>query len=234
MFGKIAERYDLANTVMTGGMDALWRKRAAACMAPARDARVIDLCCGTGTSTRALSALVPQGGVVGVDFSEPMLAVARRHRLANVEYCQADVLHLPFEDATFDGAMMAFSMRNVVDIAACLREIARVLKPGARFVNLEVSKPANPLLRGLFFAYFFRLIPVLGGIVGGDRAAYRYLPQSLINFPDVVTLSALFEANGFESVQRVALMGGVASLHIGTRPAVRRTAPARAYASANA
>lgn len=218
MFGKIAGRYDLANTVMTGGMDALWRKRAAACVATSENGQLLDLCCGTGASTRMLARRVPNGSVVGVDFSEPMLAVARRHPMRNISYQQADVLQLPFPDESFDGASMAFSLRNIVDIPACLREIARVLKPGARFVNLEVSKPSNAMLRRAFFAYFYGAIPVIGGLIGGDAAAYRYLPQSLINFPDVQTLAGMFRANGFESVNVTPLMGGVATLHVGATP----------------
>lgn len=232
MFGRIAARYDAANTVMTGGMDALWRARAARLVAAPRAGHVIDLCCGTGASTRALARYVPTGSVIGVDFSQPMLDVAQRRKLPNITYQQADVLQLPFPDATFDGASMAFSMRNVVDIGACLREVARVLKPGARFVNLEVNKPAQPLLRRLFFIYFYGLIPAVGGLVGGDAQAYRYLPQSLINFPSVDSLAELFRVNGFTNVRTAALMGGVAALHTGESRLAPAAQPASTYASA--
>lgn len=216
MFDKIAGRYDLANTVMTGGLDVLWRRRAAACLSVGPDAQLLDLCCGTGALTRELARKVPGGRVVGVDFSTAMLAVANRRPRNNIEYRRADVLDLPFPPGTFDGATMAFSMRNVVDIARCLQEIARVLKPGGRFANLEVSKPESLLLRRGFFAYFFGVVPRLGGIVGGDAAAYRYLPQSLINFPDARALTGLFNDNGFPAAHCVPLMGGVAALHVGT------------------
>jgi demethylmenaquinone methyltransferase/2-methoxy-6-polyprenyl-1,4-benzoquinol methylase len=217
MFDRIAGRYDLANTVMTGGVDALWRRQAAGNLMLAPDARVLDLCCGTGALTRDLAHRVPYGRVTGVDFSPHMLAVARQHEgPGNISYHEADVLALPFGSATFDAAAMAFSMRNVTDITACLREVARVLKPGGSFVNLEVGKPSSPLLPRAFFAYFYGVIPFLGGLVGGDRAAYRYLPQSLINFPDQRTLAALFKDNGFPHTRCVSLVGGVANLHIGT------------------
>ncbi len=220
MFDKIARRYDLANTVMTGGVDALWRRQAAGSLMLATDARVLDLCCGTGALTRELARRVPHGHATGVDFSPQMLAVARAHEgRANISYQEADVLKLPFGSGTFDAATMAFSMRNVTDIAACLREVARVLKPGGSFVNLEVGKPDNPLLRRAFYAYFYGVIPLVGGAVGGDPAAYRYLPQSLINFPDARALATLFKNNGFPHTRRVALMGGVANLHIGTTDA---------------
>lgn len=219
MFDTIAARYDFANTVMTGGIDALWRQQAASSLSLATDARVLDLCCGTGALTRELGRRVPHGRVTGIDFSPQMLAVARSRRSpANVSYEQADVLQLPFSAGSFDAAAMAFSLRNVTDIGECLREIARVLRPGGSFVNLEVGKPHNPVLRRAFFAYFYGIIPALGGLVGGDRAAYRYLPQSLINFPDAHALAGLFKDNGFPHTRCVPLMGGVANLHIGTTP----------------
>jgi demethylmenaquinone methyltransferase / 2-methoxy-6-polyprenyl-1,4-benzoquinol methylase len=226
MFDKIAGRYDIANTIMTGGIDVLWRRQAAGSLALATDARVLDLCCGTGALTRELGRRVPQGRVTGVDFSPQMLAVAAAHHgPPNVTYEQADVLALPFGSQTFDAATMAFSMRNVTDIGACLREVARVLRPGGSFVNVEVGKPDNPWLRLLFFAYFYQVIPHLGGLVGGDWAAYRYLPQSLVNFPDAKALAALFKENGFPHTRTVPLMGGVAYLHVGTTQA-RTVVPA--------
>jgi demethylmenaquinone methyltransferase/2-methoxy-6-polyprenyl-1,4-benzoquinol methylase len=231
MFDKIAGRYDIANTVMTGGVDVLWRKEAAGSLMLSTDARVLDLCCGTGALTRELARRVPHGHVTGVDFSPRMLAVARDHEgPANITYEEDDVLELPYESGTFEAATMAFSMRNVTDIATCLREIARVLKPAGSFVNLEVGKPSNPLLRRAFFTYFYGVIPFLGGLVGGDRAAYRYLPQSLINFPDARALALLFKNNGFPHTRCVALTFGVANLHIGTTqsPVVVRAEPAYA------
>ena len=228
MFGRIAGRYDLVNTVMTGGIDAVWRRKAVACLDIATDARLVDLCCGTGALTRDLAVRASVGSVVGIDFTPQMLEVARAHTSArNVEYTEGDVLSLPFADASFDGATMGFSMRNVVDIGACLREIARVLKPGASFVNLEVSKPRNPLMRRAFYAYFYGMVPLIGRVVGGDAAAYRYLPQSLVNFPDADALAVLFQTNGFAAVRFIPLMGGVATLHIGTKAKAPVLPPAR-------
>jgi demethylmenaquinone methyltransferase/2-methoxy-6-polyprenyl-1,4-benzoquinol methylase len=227
MFGRIAGRYDLVNTVMTGGIDALWRRRAVEALGIGEHASVIDLCCGTGALTRDLAATAKNGDVVGIDFTPQMLEIARAGTDAtNVSYLEADALRLPFPDETFDGATMGFSMRNVVDIGASLRETARVLKSGAVFVNLEVSKPPNALWRRGFYAYFFGLVPLIGRLVGGDAAAYRYLPESLRNFPDADALALLFAGNGFKHVRYVRLMGGVAALHIGEK-AVRRPAPVR-------
>ena len=220
MFDRIARRYDLANTVMTGGFDARWRRRALREVNVRPDGAILDLCCGTGVLTAAAARAVPDGRVVGVDFSRAMLDVARARRSARtIEYVEADVTRLPFSSGEFDGAVMGFSMRNVTDIGACLREVARVLVPGARFVNLEVGRPPNRIWRQMFAAYFYGLVPLIGGVVGGDRAAYKYLPESLVNFPDPASLATLFVNNGFGSVRYVGLMGGIATLHVGEKVA---------------
>lgn len=225
MFDRIARRYDLTNSVMTAGIDASWRRKAIDVLAPASDARLLDLCCGTGVMTRDLARRAPDGRVVGVDFSPVMLEVARAKNAApNIEFVQADALHLPFEDASFDGATMGFSMRNLVDITDGLKEIGRVLRPGTPFVNLEISKPPNPLWRKMFYLHFYGVVPVLGRIVGGDAAAYRYLPQSLVNFPDADRLAGMFAAAGFEHARYVRLLGGIVTIHSGTRPPAAVTA----------
>jgi len=226
MFGRIARRYDLVNSVMTAGVDALWRRRAVGELDLRPDARVLDLCCGTGALTRDCAARVPAGRVTGIDFAPQMLALARQHtQAANVDYREGDVLALPFEAATFDAATMGFSLRNVVDIGACLREIARVLKPGGTFVNLEVSKPANALTRRAFYAYFYGIVPIIGRLFGSDPAAYRYLPQSLVNYPESRELVQIFDANGFVRTRAIPLMGGVAALHVGITSGVEARTP---------
>jgi demethylmenaquinone methyltransferase/2-methoxy-6-polyprenyl-1,4-benzoquinol methylase len=124
-------------------------------------------------------------------------------------------MQLPYADDTFDGATMGFSMRNVVDIVATLREARRVLKPGARFVNLDVSKAPNPLFRRLFNLYFYRFVPLVGGLVGGSKSAYRYLPNSLTNYPDADELADRFRSAGFTDVGYVRLAGGAVAIHHG-------------------
>lgn len=219
MFDRIASRYDLTNTVMTCGVDALWRRRAIAMLDAAPDAHLLDLCCGTGVMTRDLAAASGEGSVIGVDFSPAMLAVARSGAAdPRIEFVEADALHLPFDDESFDGAAMGFSMRNLVDIGAGLREVARVLRPGATFVNLEIAKPPNPVWRRLFYIHFYGIVPLVGRIVGRDAAAYRYLPQSLVNFPDADVLAGMFAAAGFEHVRYVRLLGGIVTVHAGSRP----------------
>jgi demethylmenaquinone methyltransferase/2-methoxy-6-polyprenyl-1,4-benzoquinol methylase len=128
------------------------------------------------------------------------------------------VLALPFEDRSFDGATMGFSMRNVVDITATLREVRRVLRPGTRFVNLDVSKAQSPAIKKMFDLYFYGLVPLIGGLVGGSRAAYSYLPQSLTNYPDADGLAHRFRDAGFDEVRVIRLGFGAIAAHVGVAP----------------
>lgn len=220
MFAQIAPRYDAANRVISAGMDEGWRKRAIAILAAPHDGRVLDLCCGTGDVVFHLLRTDPSLHVTGLDFCEPMLRAARaraaKEARGDATFVEADVMTLPFEDRAFDGATMGFSMRNVVDIDATLREIRRVLRPGAKFVNLDMSKAPNPLWKACFNLYFYRIVPLIGGIVGGSRAAYTYLPQSLTHHPNAEALRERFSAAGFTDPGFVRLMGGAIAIHYGT------------------
>jgi demethylmenaquinone methyltransferase/2-methoxy-6-polyprenyl-1,4-benzoquinol methylase len=221
MFAAIAPRYDLTNRLMTAGVDEGWRRRAVRELAPPPGGRILDLCCGTGDLSFHLARTDPTLRVNGVDFCEPMLDGARKRApredpTGRTAFQLGDVMALPFQDATFDGATMGFSMRNVVDIVATLRETRRVLKPGSRFVNLDVSKAPNPLFRRAFNLYFYGLVPLLGGLVGGSKQAYRYLPNSLTNFPNAGELARRFETAGFRDVRYVRLGGGAIAVHVGT------------------
>jgi len=220
MFAAIAPRYDATNKILTAGVDEAWRKRAVAELRAPDDARLLDLCCGTGDLVFHLLRTKPKVTVTGADFCEPMLAAARTRArredpAARAEFVEADVMALPFADQSFDGATMGFSMRNVVDIVATLQEARRVLKPGARFVNLDVSKAPNPLFRRLFNIYFYGLVPLIGGAVGGSKSAYRYLPNSLTNFPNADALAERFRTAGFQDVHYLRLAGGAIAIHTG-------------------
>ena len=219
MFAQIAPRYDAANRVISAGLDEGWRKRAIALLQAPKGGRVVDLCCGTGDLVFHLLRTDPELHVTGVDFCQPMLAGARaraaREARGDAQFVEGDVMSLPFADRCFDGATMGFSMRNVVDIDATLGEIRRVLRPGARFVNLDMSKAPNKLWRALFNAYFYRIVPLIGGMVGGSRRAYTYLPQSLTNHPNAEALSDRFRAAGFHDAGFVRLMGGAIAVHYG-------------------
>lgn len=221
IFASIAPRYDTTNRLLTAGVDEHWRRRAIRELAPPAGGSVLDLCCGTGDLSFHLARTKSDLRITAVDFCEPMLEVARRRAAAQdpqhrISFTQGDVMQLDFADAGFDGAVMGFSMRNVVDIAATLREARRVLKPGARFVNLDVSRAPNAVFARAFNLYFYGLVPLVGGLVGGSKSAYRYLPNSLTNYPNADELAAYFVAAGFNGVRYVRLGGGAIAAHVGT------------------
>jgi demethylmenaquinone methyltransferase / 2-methoxy-6-polyprenyl-1,4-benzoquinol methylase len=221
MFAAIAPRYDRANRLLTAGVDEAWRKRAVTELAAPAGGRVVDLCCGTGDLVFHLLKTDPAMHVVGVDFTPPMLEGARSRAgredpTSRATFVEGDVTRLPFADAEFEGATMGFSMRNVIDIGATLKEARRILRPGSRFVNLDVTRPPNPLVRRLFGFYFYSLVPLIGGLVGGSKAAYRYLPNSLTNFPDADGLAERFRSAGFRDVRYIRLGAGAIAVHVGT------------------
>ncbi|HVA32582.1 MAG TPA: bifunctional demethylmenaquinone methyltransferase/2-methoxy-6-polyprenyl-1,4-benzoquinol methylase UbiE [Candidatus Baltobacteraceae bacterium] len=222
MFARIAPRYDAANRVLTAGFDERWRRSAIALLAAPRGGRVLDLCCGTGDLIFHLLRSDPSLDATGIDFCEPMLDRARfraQHEArGRAAFLEGDVMALPFESDSFDGATMGFSLRNVVDVDATLREVLRVLRPGARFVNLDVSKAPNRLWKRMFDLYFYGVVPLVGGIVGGSREAYTYLPNSLTHHPNAIELRDRFARAGFALSGYVPLMGGAIAVHYGTKP----------------
>jgi demethylmenaquinone methyltransferase/2-methoxy-6-polyprenyl-1,4-benzoquinol methylase len=221
MFARIAPRYDATNKVISAGMDEGWRRRTIALLQPPRDGRIVDLCCGTGDIVFHLVRTDPTLRVTGVDFCEPMLEGARVRALRSrgeIDFVEGDVMQLPFDDNSFDGATMGFAMRNVADIDATLREVKRILKPGSRFVNLDMSKAPNAAWKACFDLYFYRIVPLIGGLVSGSRQAYTYLPNSLTHHPNAEALRDRFSAAGFENAGFVRLMGGAVAVHYGSKP----------------
>jgi demethylmenaquinone methyltransferase/2-methoxy-6-polyprenyl-1,4-benzoquinol methylase len=220
MFGRIVPRYDLLNRLMSLGMDGRWRRAAAAAAQPAN---CLTLDVGTGTGNLALE-LRRQGAarVVGADFSIEMLATARAKIAAagdvGLSWALADALALPFPDNTFDCVTNAFLLRNLADVRAGLAEMARVLKPGGYLVCLDATQPPPGLFASLYRLYFNHLLPPLAGAISGDRAAYRYLPNSLIGFPKATELAAILTDVGLSNVRFRLLGGGTVALHAGRRP----------------
>ena len=224
IFSEIAPRYDLLNHLLSFNIDKRWRRRALDQLDWRRNpgGRYLDLCAGTLDVGAALVG-EPQfsGFVVGADFAVPMLRAgdgkAPRARLSPLG---ADALSLPFGDQSLDGAIVAFGIRNVADLEAGLREIRRVLAPGARFVILEFSTPRSSLVRAGYHAYFHHVLPLVGGLVSGHRSAYRYLPASVALFPTEERLADAMRAAGFADVRFERLTMGVAAIHVGTAPAM--------------
>jgi demethylmenaquinone methyltransferase / 2-methoxy-6-polyprenyl-1,4-benzoquinol methylase len=222
MFGRIAGRYDLLNTLMTFGMDAGWRRRAIAAARPPVAGLALDIGTGTGALALALAAAMPRGRVIGVDFAAPMLvrAPARASATRNTRrarFALADALTLPFPDESFDCVTSAFVVRNVADLAQAFGEQARVLRRGGRVVCLELTRPRTPLFRYLFAWYFHRWVPMLGALVAGDSAAYSYLPRSVDQFPAPQALADVIAAAGFDDVSYELLGLGTVSLHVANR-----------------
>jgi demethylmenaquinone methyltransferase / 2-methoxy-6-polyprenyl-1,4-benzoquinol methylase len=211
MFDRIAPVYDFMNRAMTMGLDRRWRRLAARSVVHEGD-EVLDSCCGTGDL--AIEAARLGGRVTGLDFSEPMLERARR-KAPELEWVRGDALALPFADGSFDAATVGFGVRNVADLEAGLRELARVLRPGGRLAVLEITRPRG-LLRPFFRLWFDVMVPLAGKVLPGG-AAYSYLPASVRRFPGPEDLARAIERAGFEAVSYRLLAGGIVALHVGDR-----------------
>jgi len=211
MFDRIAPVYDAMNRVFTMGLDGRWRRLAAAAVVTPGD-RVLDAACGTGDL--AIAARDAGGKVTGLDFSERMLERARR-KSDQIEWVQGDALALPFGSASFDAATIGFGIRNVDDLDAGLRELARVLRPGGRLAVLEITRPRG-VLRPFFRLWFDLLIPLAGKVLPGG-GAYSYLPASVRRFPGPDHLADALRRAGFADVGYRLLGGGIVSLHVGRR-----------------
>jgi demethylmenaquinone methyltransferase / 2-methoxy-6-polyprenyl-1,4-benzoquinol methylase len=219
IFSEIAPRYDLLNHVLSMNIDRAWRREALAALAWKAEptGTYLDLCAGTLDVGAQLVRQTGFGGyVMAADFAEPMLRMgdgkAPRSVLGPVA---ADALELPVADASFDGAIVAFGIRNVASLDAGLREVHRALKPGKRFVILEFSTPRNALVRAGYQFYFHVVLPTIGRVVSGHKTAYAYLPRSVAHFPVEEELASRMTAAGFRDVTWRALSFGIAAIHVG-------------------
>jgi demethylmenaquinone methyltransferase/2-methoxy-6-polyprenyl-1,4-benzoquinol methylase len=220
MFDRIAARYDRMNALMTFGQFRHWQRRAAEIAVPSVDARVaLDVATGTGAIAHDLATLVPR--VVGLDFSRPMLraGIGRWGKGGGgIALVEGDALALPFRENSFDAVTIGFGIRNIPDLAAALREMVRVVRPGGRVVCLELTRPQLPGVAPLFRGYFHGIVPLLGWLVAGDYTAYRYLPRSVDRFPDAEALRALFRDCGLVFPEYTLLNFGTIAIHWGTKP----------------
>ena len=221
MFSDIAPRYDLLNHLLSFNIDRRWRRRALRELdwAHDRDGTYLDLCAGTLDVSVELARLPGfRGRVVGADFAEPMLRAGQGKAGAlPVHPVAADALTLPLPDASCAGAIVAFGVRNLANLDAGLREVSRVLRPGRRFVILEFTTPRVGLVRTGYHLYFHHMLPRIGGLISGNRAAYRYLPESVAHFPSAPALAERMRVAGFSDVSWTALTLGIAAIHVGVR-----------------
>jgi len=226
MFTRIAPRYDFLNHLLSFSLDHVWRRRTARRflhILGRPDARILDLCCGTGDLAFALDRVrsgANRGPIFGSDFVEPMLIRAREkaqseHRA--VVFAAGDALHLPFPDASVDLITTAFGFRNLANYEEGLREFARVLKPGGEVGILEFTEPTSGPMAGLFRFYFKKILPRIGGAISGNAEAYKYLPGSVSKFPSPPELSALMERCGFREVKIASWNFGSVILHSAQR-----------------
>jgi|SRR5579859_8085757 len=225
MFGRIAHRYDIANRLLSLGIDTYWRSRLVATVSASEPRNVLDLATGSGDVALALGRkLRASSRIFGLDFCEPMLeqAEARRvskpERYAGVQFILGDASALPLPDETFDAVTIAFGFRNFANRSRCLSEILRVLRKGGRLYILEFSQPWAAI-RPLYTFYMRRFAPALAAVVTGDRKAYEYLATSIESFPDRKALALEIRKEGFAEVRSKALTFGVVALHQARRPA---------------
>jgi demethylmenaquinone methyltransferase/2-methoxy-6-polyprenyl-1,4-benzoquinol methylase len=222
MFGRIVRRYDLMNRLMTFGQDVRWRNKAVLTALGAGNQRALDVATGTGDLAIALA----NGGfreVIGIDFAPQMIDAAEDKRFgrSDITFQVADAMALPFPDDYFDAVTVSFGLRNMKNYQAAITEMTRVVKPGGRWICLELTPYTTPILGSAFNWYFTRIVPKIGGWLSGDAEAYHYLPSSVAAFPDADALLDLMRKAGLAAVECEYLGFGTVALHAGIKPVPR-------------
>lgn len=223
LFAAIAPRYDRINDIQSFGLHRYWKRRVIRLSGLRPGDEVLDLCCGTGDLALAMA----QGGgrVTGLDFSDPMLDVARRRakrdsqqgKAVPVRWVQGDAMNTPFADQSFEIITIAYGLRNLASCERGVRELYRLLRPGGRVIVLDFGKPDSAVLRSLYFAYLRLIVPVFGKVFCGNAAAYSYILESLQHYPAQRGVEALMNAAGFRETAVVNLVGGTMSINVGVR-----------------
>ena len=215
MFGSISRRYDLANHLLSCGCDFFWRKRAAAIVKGWNPNAIVDLATGTGDLALALAKALPKSEIIGADFSEEMLAVAKGKGVPRV--ILADALALPFADRSFDCLTIAFGLRNIKDWSVAVREMSRILITNGHVLIMEFSLPSMSILRSVYRFYLHRIMPIFGAVLTQKKTAYDYLGDSIEQFPGGDALLRLIEANGFRNAAAEPLTGGIVTIYAATK-----------------
>ncbi|MDF2723289.1 MAG: ubiquinone biosynthesis methyltransferase UbiE [Paenibacillus sp.] len=222
VFESIAHKYDLMNDVLSFRRHKAWRRLTMRHMNVQPGQTALDVCCGTCDWTVSLAEATGTGKIVGLDFSRNMLQFGE-HKIAKhgldkqVQLIHGNAMELPFEADSFDYATIGFALRNVPDLEQVLREMQRVVKPGGLVVSLELSKPTWQPFKSLYYFYFQRVLPLIGKLIAKRYEQYKWLPESLVHFPDHKQLADIFRRTGLQDVRAYPLTGGIAALHIGVK-----------------
>lgn len=224
VFNSVASKYDIMNDLMSAGMHRLWKKEMLKDLRPRNGFRLLDLAAGTGDISFAFAKYAKNNDIdvscVTSDINDEMLLVGKKRYIdenigGNIEFHIVDAESIPFPDNSFDYVSIAFGIRNVTNIPKALTEIFRVLKPGGKFVCLEFSDVNNEMLRKIYEAYSFNVIPKIGGLVAGDADSYKYLVESIKLFPKAEDFKSMISAAGFDRVNYRKLTAGVVAIHTG-------------------
>ena len=221
MFDNIAGKYDFLNHSLTFGIDKIWRKKAIKTVSEKSPSTILDIAAGTGDFS-ILEAQKTNAKITAIDISQNMLDIAVKKTVEKgltdrIQYLKADSLFMPFEDNSFEAATVGFGVRNFADIPKGLKEIFRVLKPGGRLVVLELSEPPNPVVKAGYSFYFHKVLPFWGRIISKDGEAYKYLPESVDNFPYGERFVRLLEEAGFKNTALKWLSLGLSAIYIGEK-----------------
>ena len=227
MFDRIANRYELLNTLMSAGLHRVWNKKAVKATGLRAGGRALDLACGTGGLTRDLANRVgPDGYVLGIDFSREMLRAAKKRPVQGIEYRLGDATNLTgVESGSCDAATIAYGARNIPDLHTLFGEMGRAVRPGGKVVCLEIAQPKGRLSATFYGLWFDRVVPLLGSKVSGDAWAYSYLPESVKEFVAPDELADIMRCNGLQDVTWRGFSGGIVTLHVGTKPGRERPRP---------
>ncbi|MDB5053822.1 MAG: ubiquinone biosynthesis methyltransferase UbiE [Bacilli bacterium] len=222
VFESIAPKYDLMNNILSFRRHKYWRKFTMRKMNVQEGQTAIDLCCGTCDWTISLAQESKKGKIVGLDFSQNMLdygacKMQEQGLEKQITLVRGNAMSLPYEDNSFDYATIGFALRNVPDLIQVLKEMQRVVKPGGKIVSLELSKPTWQPFKAIYYFYFQRVLPLLGKLIVKSYEQYKWLPESLIQFPNHKQLAEIFQSVGLTEVEAYPLTGGIAALHIGVK-----------------
>lgn len=226
-FNSIAGHYDLMNSIMSLGMDKRWRRFTVKRVDAKPGMHILDVCCGTGQLSMELGKVVgSEGNVIGLDFSQNMLEVARSSLIhssnpGNIRFIQGNAMELPFPDQSFDGATVGWGLRNLPDLRQGIREMVRTVKPGGKVVSLDMAKPSFPVFKQIYWVYFEKLVPLMGKIWANKASAYQYLHDSAREFPAQEEMVRIFTECGLIDSQFDNLAGGVVAIVTGTKPVGR-------------